>query len=118
MNPYLILYILFLHFIADFVLQSDAMAKSKSKHFDWLFVHCLVHFASYFFGLLLVFDMNQAALFAGITFFAHLLTDAITSRINGKLYALESKHWFFVGIGADQLSHAAQLILTLHLISK
>lgn len=47
-----------------------------------------------------------------ITFALHFLTDAITSRINSRLWEAQRVHAFFVGVGADQLSHTYALVLT------
>jgi hypothetical protein len=47
-----------------------------------------------------------------LTFALHFVTDAITSRINSRLWAAKNVHWFFVGIGADQLLHAYALAWT------
>lgn len=114
--------LLFLHFIGDFLLQSDWMALNKSKRFDALAIHCLVYSACFipFLGWR----------FATVTFLVHLLTDALTSQATSKLWffdqmeqigggplwrvrpRLERRHWFFVMIGFDQFLHFTQLILT------
>jgi hypothetical protein len=92
-----------IHFLADFVLQSDWMAQGKSKS-NWpLAVHVFIY-AACFFG----FGWK----FATITFWCHFTQDWITSRINSRLWAAKKVHWFFVGIGADQLLHTFQLALT------
>lgn len=100
--------LLAVHFVADFVLQSDWMALNKSKRWDALALHCAVYAACFlWWGLT----------FALVTFAAHFVQDAITSRINARLWQANERHWFFVAIGADQLLHYAQLGLTLRLLS-
>jgi hypothetical protein len=110
--------LLVLHFIGDFLLQSNWMALNKSKSWRALLAHCAVYSACFLpFGLA----------FAGITFLGHVLTDAVTSRITSKLWFFEQaaggvnewhyipggkRHWFFVTIGADQLIHYAALTAT------
>jgi uncharacterized protein DUF3307 len=91
------------HFVADFVLQSDWMALNKSKRMDALAVHVTIYSACF-----LLFGWRLA----GVTFFAHFVQDFITSRINARLWAANQRHWFFVAIGADQLLHTFQLALT------
>lgn len=117
------------HFVGDFLLQSDWMALNKSKWpesqegRDALTVHAAVYAASI--GL---FTLNPFV--ALITFVAHAVTDAITSRWTTKLWFLpmeqvsksdnlwyaypdwKKRHWFFVVIGFDQMLHGIQLVLT------
>lgn len=104
-----ILLILAIHFVADFVLQSDYMALNKSKNWGALVEHVGV----YTLPFLLVFGFK----FAAITFATHFIQDAITSRINAQLWQAGERHWFFVAIGADQLLHYYTLIGTLWLLA-
>lgn len=95
---------LFAHFIGDFILQTDAMAKNKSKSLWWLSVHCTVY------GLpLLFFGWKFALANIGL----HLCTDFVSSKITSRLLAAGKTHWFFVVIGLDQFIHATCLIATL-----
>lgn len=112
-----IIYIAFLHFLGDFVLQSDAMAKSKSKHFDLLFAHTLTYSTVFAFGLIPVLGLNNAAGFFCITLFIHTATDFVTSRINAKYFGIEW-HKFFLCVGFDQFLHFAQLVLTFYLLTQ
>ena len=119
--------LLTLHFVGDFLLQSDWTALNKSKRWDALFVHCLIYSLCFvLFGWLFVL----------ITFILHVLVDAVTSRITSKLWFFkevdgevwghkehvyepipEKRHWFFVVIGTDQLLHFTALAWTLHLLT-
>lgn len=98
-----VLTLLTLHFIADFIFQSDWMAINKSKKTEVLLAHA---------GVYSLFFAGFGFKFWIITFLSHMLTDAITSRITSYLYP-RSRHYFFVAIGADQLIHYTTLILTL-----
>lgn len=120
------------HFVADFVLQSNWMATNKSKRWDALALHCLVYAACW---------LWLGIAFALITFVTHFITDAITSRITSRLWFLRmelagrkwrvvadgvsseepaywvnlddgKRHWFFVVIGADQVIHYVTLAAT------
>lgn len=53
-----ICYLLFLHFFADFVLQSREMGQKKSEYPKWLFIHITIQFLIFFIGmnLLLLLD--------------------------------------------------------------
>lgn len=98
-----IMTILFLHFVGDFIFQSDKMAKGKSVSNKWLGLHVSV----YCLPLILV-----SPLYALANFVPHFLTDYVSSRVGGNLYREGDIHNFFVVVGFDQLLHALTLILT------
>ena len=106
--------------MADFVFQSDEMAKNKSKKLSYLLEHVLVYTMVftmtsliYFFNNLEIFKVWK---FIAITFIFHGLTDYITSKITSYYYKKEKRHDFFVTIRADQVLHYLQLIITYNLI--
>lgn len=129
MTEHLLVVAMTLHFVGDFVLQSDWMAQNKSKRWDALAFHCAVYSAC-FIGFGLAFS---AALFV-----LHFITDAITSRMTSRLWFFRRedgiweqasftmpkhgrtlvnpwtpierhRHWFFVVIGLDQWLHFVQI---------
>lgn len=106
------------HFVADFVLQSDWMAQNKSKDWLALTLHVLVYSLAFVPVALWLLPWNLAGAFVVITFALHFATDAITSRINSRLWAAKRVHAFFVGIGADQLSHAYALAFAYWLVTR
>lgn len=113
MTTTIILLILFIHWVADFVCQSDWQAKNKSKNNEALLNHVFIYSALTLMAWSLFGFVNKGiycslAIFL-ITFICHFITDYITSRINSKLYAQGKIHYFFVSIGFDQLLHYAQL---------
>lgn len=111
---YLVLWVLFAHWVGDFVCQTHWQASNKSKNWNALARH-VTAYTVVAGGLcsILIQSRDRMAAFLAITFVAHFLTDAITSRITSRLYAKQDFHNFFVVIGFDQLLHYAQLFLTL-----
>jgi hypothetical protein len=103
MEPITIIYLLTLHFIGDFILQSNYMASNKSKSNLALGLHVLVY------GLPLIFISFN---FAVVNVIFHFIVDYITSRITFALWQRRNIHYFFVVIGLDQLIHSITLILT------
>lgn len=108
MTPqHLIILVLFIHFIADFISQSNWMAQNKSKSIIPLSVHILVYSSCF-----IVLGWKYAL----VNGLAHFITDFWTSKLTSKLYKEGKIHEFFVVIGFDQFIHASCLILTLPLI--
>jgi hypothetical protein len=97
------LLLLIVHFVGDFLLQSDYMALNKSKSWRALALHVSVYAVCF---------TPWGLTFAAVTWITHFLTDAVTSRINARLWTIDRKRWFFIGLGADQLVHAITLAWT------
>lgn len=124
MTTSLILWLLTLHYVADFLLQTEWQALNKSHSNHALSAHVFVYACALWVGLCMypygqtsVGDFPAAkhvALFALVTFVAHWITDYYTSRLNARLWQRESKRAFFKSLGLDQLLHGAQLVLTAH----
>lgn len=95
--------LLSLHFLADFILQSDEMARGKSTSNKWLGLHVLVY---------TIIFMIVGPTYAILNGVLHFITDWFTSRLSAKMWKAERVHDFFVVIGGDQLIHTITLILT------
>jgi hypothetical protein len=113
-TEYQILIILFIHWVADFVLQTKEMGMNKSKSDYWLISHVFVYSMVWFFIGMFFFKIPQVILFVVTTFILHFITDYLTSRWTSKLYK-QRKYYgfpaFFSVIGLDQFLHYTQLIL-------
>lgn len=99
----IILLLIWLHFVSDFVLQSDYVAKNKSKSNLVLLQHVLIYGLPFYL---------ISVKFALVNMALHFVVDWVTSRITSKLWAEGKVHWFFVTIGFDQALHMTCLILT------
>jgi len=123
MNLTEIFSIIFIHWFADFVLQTDKQAKGKSTNWNDLLSHTFMYSVT-FWGLLSLlnplFNMSLSFRFSFyfwlITFVCHTITDYFTSRLNSRLWAKGDVHNFFVSIGFDQVLHYVQLFTTYYLL--
>lgn len=98
-----LLLLVWVHWFADFILQSDRIAINKSSSDKVLLWHVTLYGVC-FIGFGLAFAAANAVL--------HFMTDWITSRITKKLWLAEERHWFFVVIGVDQATHMTCLFTT------
>lgn len=125
----LLIVICFIHFLADFVFQTDWMAKNKSKSWKALCLH-ITEYTGVLFGCLwssaflfawlgrweLTSDLaRQIAAFGVINGVAHFGIDAVTSRITSHYWQQQRAHAFFVVVGFDQFLHLALIIWTARL---
>ena len=124
MNLIEIFSILIIHWIADFVLQTDKQAKGKSKNWGDLLSHTLSYSMVWltvgtWFVLftLATYTPWNLTKFIFITFVAHTITDYFTSRLNSRLWAEGKVHYFFVSIGFDQVLHYVQLFTTYYYLT-
>lgn len=119
-----VLIILLFHWLADFVAQPHWMSIGKSTSWKILSYHSWrIAYGSLAAGALIIFMVygnNASDLqwwkvwgFVGINGGSHFLIDAVTSRINAKLWKQERVHEFFVSIGFDQFLHLSIAVATL-----
>jgi hypothetical protein len=114
-----ILSLLLVHWLADYVFQSDWMAANKSRLAKALWAHTIEY--TVIVGVWVwVFagSATQAGCFALVTLLIHTAQDYASSRVVAELTTMGDryKHARFNAMGLDQLLHAVQLILTLHFV--
>lgn len=103
--------ILFAHWMADFVAQTDQMAKNKSTSMRWLISHVAAYGA--FVAVMLIVLLGKLPLiWLLVNVLLHGCVDFVTSRITSRLYRAGETHWFFVVIGFDQFLHTSMLLVT------
>jgi hypothetical protein len=112
----ILLFVMAAHWVADFVLQFDRMAKNKSSSLLALTAHVAV----YTIVLVLVapFAMSgcsslQWTEWVLLNAVLHWVIDYFTSRASAPLFKAGDVHFGFVVVGADQFMHLACLVLTM-----
>ena len=103
MNIEILLLLIWIHFVMDFVFQSNNVALNKSKNNAILLQHVTIY-AIPLFLFNFWFGLVNAAL--------HFVVDWVTSRCTHYFWSCDKRHWFFVTIGIDQAIHLTCLILT------
>jgi len=111
--------ILWSHFTADFVCQSDWMAKNKSSNYKALLAHVATYTVMLFVLILgFFYCANASDQYINVAYWAllngalHLVVDFFTSRLTSHLWAKGDTHNFFVAIGFGQFLHSITLIGT------
>jgi len=99
----IILILIWIHFVADFVLQSTKMGLNKWNSLKWLGFHCTVYGIPF-----LYFGVKFALITVGL----HFIVDFFSSKITHQLWEKKEVHWFFVVIGWDQALHFVCLLAT------
>ncbi len=103
--------LLFGHWVADFLFQTEKMALGKSHSIKWLALHVLVYTVVLCVFCFFLLSWKVALLFAALNGLLHGLTDLLTSRLTA-LYK-DNRRIFFLIIGLDQFIHSATLLITL-----
>ena len=116
-----IVYVMFVHFLGDFVFQSREMATNKSSSLFWLTAHVMMYGCILLVGLTFIglipgqFPVSQIDLMTYV--FAnmglHFMIDFVTSKLSSKFWKNGQTHKFFMVIGFDQFLHFTSLYLTL-----
>jgi hypothetical protein len=112
------IYILLVHWFADFILQTSHMAERKSSSVYYLTMHVSVYSVStvvfwmlYFLCFGGIIDITYLYVFL-VTFSTHWVTDFITSKQTTKFGLAKNTKSFFGMIGFDQWIHAVTLFAT------
>lgn len=108
--------LLAVHWLGDFVLQTDWQAKNKSKSNEALLQHIINYSFCLYLFTPIIFFLGTFRAWAGfllINSALHFVTDYFTSRLNSHLWAKGDVHNFFVSVGFDQFIHQVTLAVTM-----
>lgn len=123
-----VLFIILIHWIADFLLQTQDMATKKSTSIYWLSKHIFAYILGTIPTALMVWIVSHSLMYALlwliINGILHWITDYYTSRWTSKLYVNQQFYApnkyikffnfpaFFSVIGLDQVIHYSCLFIT------
>lgn len=118
-NIYTLIFLMFSHWVSDFILQTDYMARGKSKTSLPLLLHILCYSIGMSIFAFTMLDEKAAFWFLIFNAYLHYIIDYYTSRISSKLHA-ENKigsttipnFGMFTVIGFDQFLHFVSLVVT------
>ena len=106
-----IVYLLFTHWIADFVVQTSWQAENKWCNDGALLRHILSYTVVIFVAMFAItFDINYALAAALFNGFTHFWIDLATYRVNHEFLEEKNYHKFFVGVGLDRALHLSLLL--------
>ena len=115
-TDFIFVYILLIHFLADFGLQTHEQATKKSTDVLFLLYHVLVYSSIWFMAVITIFSFEKAFFFFVITLFSHFVIDFFTSRIGKPFWDKQDFHNGFTVVGYDQVLHFLQLWYTFKLL--
>lgn len=114
-----IITILFAHWVADFIFQSQEIAANKYNNIYVLIRHICIY-TTVLFSILCIsklfginIDSEKLMQLCALNGLLHFIVDFCTSKITHYLYSKNKIHEFFVVIGFDQLLHYSCLFMTL-----
>ena len=105
----MIIYAMFAHWIADFIVQRHEWASNKWHSKLALSKH-VATYTAVMVTMLAPFGLWWQALVIGVL---HWPVDYVTSKITHKLYERGDVHNFFVVVGLDQFIHFTTIALLL-----
>lgn len=123
-----ICFIVLVHTIADFAVQTRWMAENKSKSIKALTAHIITYFITICLALMLIStyrassddlrwavfsDMYYCSIkYALFNALLHFIIDFMTSRLTSYFWSKTNRYAFFLTIGFDQAAHVITLMTT------
>jgi hypothetical protein len=113
-NLDIIIYVLFSHWIADFLFQSKWMIEHKLEDIFTMLTHVIVY--TFLITVLLwwlIPSLTALLVFILTISFVHLVVDTVTIKIIDKLKGGRHSHWIYAVMSFDQLVCTSVLFATL-----
>lgn len=112
-----VLYLLFSHWVADFLFQTTEMGTGKSKSLKILLKHTGIYALTMLLmsSFLLELTVSDILIFGLVTFVFHTVQDWATSRLTSTQFAKNRYNGWdgaFTIIGFDQFLHYLQILIT------
>jgi hypothetical protein len=103
------------HWFGDYVLQTNVIAKEKSRSIKWLLIHVAMYTTVLFICTIVIFPYSMWLPFLVVNASLHLITDFLTSKLSQKFHS--NQRLYFVIIGFDQLIHSITLLGSVYLLA-
>ena len=97
-----LVWLIWLHWFADFYMQSREVATNKSSD-NWILTKHVLIYSLFFLPVSIKFAIINGVL--------HWITDYFSSRETTKYYKKQDMHKFFLIIGADQAVHLTCIVI-------
>ena len=119
-----VIFILFTHYIGDYIVQTRKQANNKHKDLLQLTYH-VGTYTLVLIGMLLIgnftnfagqFEFTNILAYAGMNFGMHFVTDFFTSKQVKRLWSDGQEHATFAVMGLDQFIHFFSLLATTSLL--
>jgi hypothetical protein len=104
--------IIWIHFIADFVLQPRFVSNNKKDSLLVLLLHIVIYCA---FFTLFFFRMPHFVLLLGVT---HFIIEFVSSKLYDRFTREKKYYYFFLLVGLDQALHLTSIFLLHAYLSK
>lgn len=119
-----VMVLLFIHWVSDFLTQTDWQANNKSKSWKALLTHTGIYTITMGIGINIceasdLFNPKywySILIFIGVMFISHTIIDYKSSRVTSKLYEEGDIRSFFDIIGLDQYAHYFTIFVSYSLL--
>ena len=105
-----VLLVLAVHWIGDYLFQTNAIADHKGKSLLWLGLHVLIYSLTLIVFAFFVFTWQKAFQYVLINGVFHFITDLLTSKLHSRFR--NNPRIFYPVMGFDQLIHTVTLVST------